>query len=133
MVKNPPANAGEARRAGLIPGSGRCPREGNGNPLQYFCLGNSMDRVTTQATYSPLGHKESDMSEHACTCMWLVAIFLDINPAYTAQVPSLDPDSSVQFRSVAQSCPTLCNPMNCSTPGLPAHHQLLEPTQTHVH
>ena len=35
--------------------------------------------------------------------------------------------------SVAQSCPTLCNPMDCSTPGLPVHHQLPEPTQTHVH
>ena len=40
---------------------------------------------------------------------------------------------SVQFSSVAQSCPTLCNPMDCSTPGLPIHHQLLESTQTHVH
>ena len=40
---------------------------------------------------------------------------------------------SVQFSSVAQSCLTLCNPMNCSTPGLPIHHQLLEFTQTHVH
>ena len=41
--------------------------------------------------------------------------------------------SSVQFSSVTQSCPTLCNPMNCSTPGLPVHHQLPEFTQTHVH
>ena len=41
--------------------------------------------------------------------------------------------NSVQFSSVAQSCPTLCNPMNCSTPGLPVHHQLLEFTQIHVH
>ena len=40
---------------------------------------------------------------------------------------------SVQFSSVAQSCPTLCDPMNCSTPGLPVHHQLPESTQTHVH
>ena len=40
---------------------------------------------------------------------------------------------SVQFSSVTQSCPTLCNPMNCSTPCLPVHHQLLEFTQTHVH
>ena len=40
---------------------------------------------------------------------------------------------SVQFSSVAQSCPTLCNPMNRSTPGLPVHHQLPEFTQTHVH
>ena len=38
-----------------------------------------------------------------------------------------------QFSSVAQSCPTLCDPMNRSTPGLPVHHQLLEFTQTHVH
>ena len=37
------------------------------------------------------------------------------------------------FSSVAQLCPTLCDPMNCSTPGLPVHHQLLEFTQTHVH
>ena len=41
--------------------------------------------------------------------------------------------SSVQFISVAQSCPTLCDPMNHSTPGLPVHHQLPEFTQTHIH
>jgi len=41
--------------------------------------------------------------------------------------------SSVQFSSVTQSCPTLCDPMNCSTPGLPVHHQLPEFTQTRVH
>ena len=40
---------------------------------------------------------------------------------------------SVQFSSVTQSCPTLCDPMNCSTPGLPVRHQLPEFTQTHVH
>ena len=40
---------------------------------------------------------------------------------------------SVQFISVVQSCPTLCNPINCSTPGLPVHHHLPEFTQTHVH
>ena len=37
------------------------------------------------------------------------------------------------FSSVAQSCPTLCDPMDCSTLGFPAHHQLPEPAQTHVH
>ena len=42
-------------------------------------------------------------------------------------------DQSVQFSSIAQSCPTLCDPMNQSTPGLPVHHQLPEFTQTHVH
>ena len=40
---------------------------------------------------------------------------------------------SVQFSSVVQLCPTLCDPMNCSMPGLPVHHQLPEFTQTHVH
>ena len=42
-------------------------------------------------------------------------------------------NTTVQFSSVIQSCPTLCNPMDCSTPGLPVHHQLLEFTQTHAH
>ena len=41
VVKNPPTNAGDARGAGLIPGSGRSPGGGNGNPLQYSCLGKS--------------------------------------------------------------------------------------------
>ena len=40
-------------------------------------------------------------------------------------------DINIQFSSVAQSCPTLCDPMDCSTPGLPVHHQLPEFTQTH--
>ena len=43
------------------------------------------------------------------------------------------PSKYFQFRSVTQSCPTLCDPMNRSTPGLPVHHQLPEFTQTHVH
>ena len=44
VVKNPPANAGDAGDADSIPGSGRSPGVGNGNPLQYSCLGNPMDR-----------------------------------------------------------------------------------------
>ena len=47
VVKNPPANAGDM---GSIPGLGRSPREGNGNPLQYSCLGNPMDRGARWAT-----------------------------------------------------------------------------------
>ena len=50
MIKNLPANAGDARDVGLIPSWGRSPGEGNGNPLQYPCLGNSMDREAWQAT-----------------------------------------------------------------------------------
>ena len=59
---------------------------------------------------------------------------------FTAGIVNSDPHvetripiSSVQFSSVTQSCPTLCNPMNRSTPGLPVHHHLPEFTQTHVH
>ena len=44
MVKNPPANAGDSRDTGSIPGSGRSPGGENGNPLQYSCLENAMDR-----------------------------------------------------------------------------------------
>ena len=44
MVKNPPVNSRDARDAGLIPGSGKSPAGGNGNPLQFSCLENSVDR-----------------------------------------------------------------------------------------
>ena len=50
MVKNLPVNAGNARDVGSIPGSGRSPEVGNGNPLQYSCLGNSTDRGAWRAT-----------------------------------------------------------------------------------
>ena len=86
--KESACNAGDP---GLIPGSGRSSRGGNGNLLQDSSLEKPMDRGAWWATVS------------------------------------------VQFSSVAQSCPTLCDPMNCNTPGLPVHHQLPEFTQTHVH
>ena len=50
VVENTPASAGDIRDAGLITGSGRSPGEGNGNPLQYSCLGNPMDRGAWRAT-----------------------------------------------------------------------------------
>ena len=62
MVKNPPANAGDIRDASSIPGLGRSPGEGNGNPLQYFCLENPMDRGSWQAIVH--GVTESDTIEH---------------------------------------------------------------------
>ena len=89
-IKNPPANTGDVRDTGSIPGLGRSPGGGHGNPLQYSCLENPIDRGA-----------------------WQVMVH--------------------QFSSVTQSCPTLCNPMNRSTPGLPVHHQIPEFIQTHVH
>ena len=49
MVKNPPANGGDKRNRGSVPGSGRSPGGGNGNPLQYSCLENSIDRGAWRA------------------------------------------------------------------------------------
>ena len=59
MVENLPANTGDV---GLIPGLGRSPGEGNGNPLQYSCLGNSIDRGAWQVTVHGVS-KESDTTK----------------------------------------------------------------------
>ena len=62
MVKNPPAKAGDRRDSGSIVRSGRFPRGGHGNSLQYCSLGNPRDKGTWQAII-PKGRKESDMTE----------------------------------------------------------------------
>ena len=64
VVKNQPANAGDAIDVGSIPGSGRSPGEGSGNPHQYSCLENPMDRGVWQATYISWGHTELDTTKH---------------------------------------------------------------------
>ena len=63
--------------------------------------------------------------------IYIDSITLESNQVLAYKVYHSHTLSSVQFSSVTQSCPTLCNPMNPSTPGLPVHHQLLE--FTHVH
>ena len=62
MIKNPPANAGDTREAGLIPGLGRAPGVGNGNSLQYSHLENSRDRGAWQAMES-----QTRLRGEACT------------------------------------------------------------------
>ena len=64
LRKNPPANAGDT---GLIPGWGRSPGVGNGNPLQYSCLENPMDRGARCTIQSMGGHKESDTTKQLNT------------------------------------------------------------------
>ena len=61
MVKNPPANAGDVRDVGSIHESGRSPGGGHGNPLQYSCLENPMDKGAWQATVHRVA--ELDMTE----------------------------------------------------------------------
>ena len=122
-------SAWQWRDVGLIPGLGRPPGAGNGNPIQYSCLENSMDRGAWQATQSTgprrVGHdwatKHTDKNPEE---------FRELNnlPEVTSRTKICN-----EFSSVTQSCPTLCDPMNHSTPGLPVHHQLPEFTQTHVH
>ena len=100
------------KRCSFSPYVGKIPGRREWQPTPVFLPGEFL-RQRSLAGYSPWGHKESDTTDqvratHNCF-------------------------SSVQFSSVAQSCPTPCDPMNCSTPGLPVHHQLPEFTQTHVH
>ena len=96
--KDSACNAGDP---GLIPGSRRSPREGNGNPLQYSCLESSMDREAWQA--SLWDRKEPDTIER---------------PHF--HFPCVTP---TQSRCTMLSCfsHTLCDPVSCSPPGSPAH------------
>ena len=63
MVKNSPANAGDVGDAGSIPGLGRSPREGNGNPLQYSCLENSKDNGAWRATVHRVTKSQTQLKQ----------------------------------------------------------------------
>ena len=68
VVKNPPANAGHGRDTGLIPGLGRSPGGGHGNPLQHSCLENPMNRGVWQATVHRITASDTtEVTLHRCT------------------------------------------------------------------
>ena len=67
MVKNPPANAGDAGDAGSIPWLERCSRGGNGNPLQYSCLGNPMERGAWRATIHGVAKSQTQLVTNTFT------------------------------------------------------------------
>ena len=75
MVKNLSANAGDARDVGSIPGLGRSPGEGKGNPLQYSCLGNPMARGAWWATLNGITKNQALLSDRACTHQLLIHSF----------------------------------------------------------
>ena len=135
---------------------------GHDNPIQYYCLENPLDREAWWAIVHRVAQSPTQLrwlSTHAMWCivilLWLTfccqyIIFFGQDPWFWHTLPQpITPwickmnqclfwNSGCTynvglFNSVAQSCPTLCDPMNYSTPGLPVHHQLPEVTQTHVH
>ena len=69
VVKNPPANTGDKRDGGLIPGSGVTPGGGHGNPLQYSCLENPMDRGTWQVTVHSVAESRTQLSYLLFLCL----------------------------------------------------------------
>ena len=69
VVKDLPASKGDARGMGLIPGSGRSPGEGNGNPLQYSCLENFVDRGAWWVTVNGVSKSQTQLSTHAYTLL----------------------------------------------------------------
>ena len=85
-VKNPPANGGDKS---LTPGSGRCPGEGNGSPLQYSCLKNPMDRGAWWAVTHGVAKSWERLSMHACVCMTLWELLWYMSPS-----PHQGPSSS---------------------------------------
>ena len=74
MAKNPPASAGDTGDAGSIPGSGRAPGGGHGNPLQYSCQDNPMDRGPWWATAHGVAESDKTESEHI-HCLFSVHLF----------------------------------------------------------
>ena len=110
LVKNPPAHAEDTTDVSSTSVLGRFPGEGNGNPLQYSCLENSMDKGAWRAT----AHGVTKSQRWLCITQHRTYFI-------------------VQFSSATQSCQTLCEPIDCSMPLFPVHHQLLEHAQAHVH
>ena len=78
VINNPPANAGDTGGVGSIPGSGRSPGVGNGNSLQYSCLGNSMDREAWWATVHGMANSWTQLSNFHSLFMYICYIPLHL-------------------------------------------------------
>ena len=80
MVKSPSANAGDSRDAGWIPGLGRSPGAGTGNPLQYSCLGNPMERGAWRAIVHEVTKSWIQLSTHTSPCLARTASHPPVRP-----------------------------------------------------
>ena len=109
----------QCRRPGFDPWVGKMTWRREWQPTPEFLPG-EFHGQRSLAGYSPWRCKESDTTEQ-------------LSFRFSRSYIPVNLDPSVQFSSVAQSCQTLCDPMNRSMPGLPVHHQLPEFSQTHVH
>ena len=119
-----------------IPVSGRSPGEGNGNPLQSSYLGNPMDRKASWTTVRGVTKIQTWVSKHTCMLLYTWQICKEIRFRVIQDWRCINPNGYITLKSVssvAQSCPTLCDSIDCSMPGFPVHHQLPELAQTHVH
>ena len=92
---------------------------------------NNAYTLTDKHTYNGLSNVYFPLAVHQFWKKEYVVTVLMVAFPQAPSIPQLPLD--IQFSSVTQSCPTLCNPMGCSTSDFPVHHQLLELTQTHVH
>ena len=135
-----------------------CIGEGNGNPLLCSCLENPRDRGAWWAAVYGVAQSRTRLKRLSSSILWNNhAYFTAISDGFILLQSQDDPHQInhpkgngendkcslsklglipcpfPQFSSVAQSCPTLCNSMDCSRPGLQVHHQLPEFTQTHDH
>ena len=84
-------------------------------------------------TTEPPGNPQNNCRKRQSIAEPIWKMEVNIRADTTILISLQNVHQSVQFNSVSQSCPTLCNPMNHSTPGLPVHHHLPEFTQTHIH
>ena len=103
VIKNLPANAGDIRDTGSVPELGRSPGEGHGNPLQYSCLENPMDRGAWWATVHRVAKSWTQLKRFS---MHTLMLSHSLSPPFLTL--------TVTWSKVAQSCPTLCDPMDCS-------------------
>ena len=125
-VKASASNAGDP---GSIPGSGRSPGEGNGNPLQYSCLENPMDGEAWQATVHRVTKSRTRLSDFTYLLTYLLTYNLESalsicgSNMSTVLQPQIQPnmDHVVLLCVHAQSCLPLCDPMDCSPPDSSVH------------